>query len=90
MLDPSTIKLQIDPLIESALREDITSEDISTKSVMPHKQMGEVDLIAKEDGIICGLSVFERVFFLLGFAGRSRYDLLSASGWPSEKDVAIA
>lgn len=68
MLDPITIKLQIDPLIESALREDITSEDISTKSVMPHKQMGEVDLIAKEDGIICGLSVFERVFFLLDAA----------------------
>ena len=32
---------------------------------MPHPQAGEVDLICKEDGIICGLQVFERVFTLL-------------------------
>ena len=49
----------------SALKEDITSEDVSTNSVMPHPQAGEVDLICKEDGIICGLQVFERVFTLL-------------------------
>lgn len=46
-------------------KEDITSEDVSTNSVMPHPQAGEVDLICKEDGIICGLQVFERVFTLL-------------------------
>ena len=49
----------------SALKEDITSEDVSTNSVMPHPQAGEVDLICKEDGIICGLQIFERVFTLL-------------------------
>ena len=32
---------------------------------MPHPQAGEVDLICKQDGIICGLQVFERVFTLL-------------------------
>ncbi len=65
MLDPITMKLQADPLIESALREDITSEDVSTNCVMPEAKTGEVDLIAKEKGIICGLPVFERVFTLL-------------------------
>lgn len=65
MLDPITMKLQVDPLIESALREDITSEDVSTNCVMPYKKTGTVDLIAKEDGIICGLPVFERVFTIL-------------------------
>lgn len=65
MFDPVTLKLQVDPLILSALREDITSEDVSTNSVMPHPQTGEVDLICKEDGVICGLQVFERVFTLL-------------------------
>ena len=65
MLDPITMKLQVDPLIESALREDITSEDVSTNCVMPEAKIGEVDLIAKERGIICGLPVFERVFTLL-------------------------
>lgn len=65
MIDPITMKLNIDPLIESALREDITSEDVSTNCVMPHPQKGEVDLIAKQDGIICGLPIFARTFVLL-------------------------
>ena len=65
MYDQVTLKLNVDPLILSALKEDITSEDVSTNSVMPHPQAGEVDRSCKEDGIICGLQVFERVFTLL-------------------------
>ncbi|MDD3240611.1 MAG: carboxylating nicotinate-nucleotide diphosphorylase [Lachnospira sp.] len=65
MFDQVTMKLNVDPLILGALKEDITSEDVSTNAVMPHAQMGEVDLICKEDGIICGLQVFARVFELL-------------------------
>lgn len=65
MYDQVTLKLNVDPLILGALKEDITSEDVSTNSVMPHPQAGEVDLICKEDGIICGLQVFARVFTLL-------------------------
>ena len=65
MYNQVTLKLNVDPWILSALKEDITSEDVSTNSVMPHPQAGEVDLICKEDGIICGLQVFERVFTLL-------------------------
>ena len=60
-----TMKLNADDLILSALKEDITSEDISTNSVMRHYQLGEVDLICKEDGVIAGLEVFKRVFELL-------------------------
>ena len=65
MYDPITMKLNVEPLILGALREDITSEDVSTNCVMPEAQAGEVDLICKEDGIICGLQVFEQVFKLL-------------------------
>ena len=65
MYDQVTLGLNVDPFILSALKEDITSEDVSTNSVMPHPQAGEVDLICKEDGIICGLQVFERVSTLL-------------------------
>ncbi len=65
MYDPITLKLNVDPYLLSALKEDITSEDVTTNSVMPCAQMGEVDLICKEDGIICGLQVFARVFELL-------------------------
>lgn len=59
------MKLNADHLIMSALQEDITSEDITTNSVMRHFQMGEVELICKEDGVIAGLDVFKRVFELL-------------------------
>ena len=65
MFDQITMKLNVEPLILSALQEDISSEDVSTNSVMPYNQAGEVDLICKQDGIICGLQVFERVFTLL-------------------------
>ncbi|MBE6556339.1 MAG: carboxylating nicotinate-nucleotide diphosphorylase [Ruminococcaceae bacterium] len=60
-----TMKMNADELILQALREDITSEDITTNSVMPHDQAGEVDLICKQDGVIAGLEVFKRVFELL-------------------------
>ena len=60
-----TLKLQAEPLILSALREDITSEDVTTASVIGEKAIGEVRLIAKEDGVICGLDVFARTFELL-------------------------
>ena len=60
-----TTKVNADALILQALREDITSEDITTNSVMPHYQAGEVDLICKQDGVIAGLDVFKRVFELL-------------------------
>lgn len=65
MFDQVTLGLNVDPLILGALKEDITSEDVSTNSVMRTPTKGEVDLIAKEDGIICGLQVFERTFTLL-------------------------
>ena len=60
-----TMKMNADELILSALREDITSEDITTNSVMPTYQAGEVELICKQDGVIAGLGVFQRVFELL-------------------------
>ena len=60
-----TMKLNADRLIRMALEEDITSEDITTNSVMRKKETGEVQLLCKEDGVIAGLWVFERVFTLL-------------------------
>ena len=60
-----SMKLNADNLIMQALQEDITSEDITTNSVMREYQLGEVELICKEDGIIAGLDVFKRVFELL-------------------------
>lgn len=60
-----TMKLHADKLIQMALEEDITSEDVSTNAVMPKAQKGSVDLIAKQDGIIAGFDVYARTFELL-------------------------
>ena len=60
-----TMTLQADHLILEALKEDISSEDVTTNSVMKKAVKGEVDLICKQDGIIAGLEVFARVFQLL-------------------------
>ena len=64
-MNPITMQLNADELILQALREDITSEDITTNAVMPEKKLGRVELICKQDGVIAGLDVFKRVFELL-------------------------
>ena len=65
MFNSITMKLQADHLIMEALKEDISSEDVSTNSVMKQAVKGTVDLLCKEDGIFAGLDVFKRVFELL-------------------------
>lgn len=65
MLNGVTIKLNIDDYIVNALKEDITSEDVTTNAVMHENRLGKADLICKESGIICGLTVFQRTFELL-------------------------
>lgn len=65
MINGVTAKINADDYILSALREDITSEDVTTNAVMPEPRQGKADLICKQDGIICGLDVFARTFELL-------------------------
>ena len=60
-----TMMINADEYILLALKEDISSEDVTTNSVMRDYKLGEVELICKEDGVIAGLSVFARVFELL-------------------------
>ena len=65
MNNPITMTLNVDELLLQVLREDITSEDLTTNSVMRGPKKGTVQLICKQDGIIAGLFVFRRVFELL-------------------------
>ena len=65
MLNGVTMKVNVDEYILNALREDITSEDVTTNAVMREATWGKADLICKQDGIVCGLDVFKRVFELL-------------------------
>ena len=64
-MNPITMMMNADELILLALKEDITSEDITTNAVMREKKMGEVELLCKQTGVIAGLDVFARVFQLL-------------------------
>ncbi|MGN0516548.1 carboxylating nicotinate-nucleotide diphosphorylase [Eubacterium sp.] len=70
MLNGVTMKINVDDYIINTLKEDITSEDVSTNAVMPEDKQGKADLICKQDGVICGLDVFERTFKLLDQTSR--------------------
>jgi nicotinate-nucleotide pyrophosphorylase (carboxylating) len=65
-MNPITMQLVADKYIKMALEEDINSEDVSTNAVMPDYKKGQVELLCKEDGVIAGLKIFERVFTMLG------------------------
>ena len=74
-MNPITMQLVADEYIRMALKEDINSEDVSTNAVMPEYRKGEVQLLAKADGIIAGLQVFERVFKLLDEATEIKFEV---------------
>jgi len=58
-------KFQMDESIRLALKEDITSEDISTNAVYKNDRLTEISLYSKEEGVLAGIDVFKRVFELL-------------------------
>ena len=73
-----TMLMNADELILSALREDISSEDVTTNAVMRGYRKGQVELIAKEGGILAGIEVFKRVFTLLDKA--TEFDISATDG----------
>ena len=64
-MDYAALHLMADDHIKAALQEDMNQGDISTAAVMPHPQAGDVQLICKQDGVIAGLQIFQRVFTIL-------------------------
>lgn len=57
--------LGLDELIFSALKEDIGTGDITTLSCIPEENRSEAYFLAKEDGVICGIDLAARVFYLV-------------------------
>lgn len=55
----------LDELIQMALREDIGDGDHSTLACIPQQATGTAKMVAKQDGILCGAEVGERVFNLV-------------------------
>ena len=83
-----TMGLVADKYIRLALEEDINSEDVTTQSVMPTAKQGQVQLICKEDGIVAGLGVFERVFQILD--PKTEVTFHAADGDEVKKDQLLA
>lgn len=77
-MNPITMNLVADGIIRFALREDMNAGDLSTESVCPERREAEVQLIAKAEGVIAGLDVFERAFTLLD--PRTSFDARVADG----------
>lgn len=59
------VSFYMDELIKQAVMEDINYVDVSSDYLFDSEQRGRVSLLAKDDGILCGLFVFLRVFELL-------------------------
>ena len=55
----------LDELIKSALREDVGDGDHSTLACIPPDAVNAAKMVAKQDGILCGAEVGERVFLLV-------------------------
>ena len=52
----------LDELIKMALREDIGDGDHSTLACIPPEAVGTAKMVAKQEGVLCGTEVGERVF----------------------------
>ena len=66
-------KFYVDDIIKTALLEDISYVDVTTDYLIPADQMGEGRLMAKADGVVCGLEVAARVFELLDSSTEIEY-----------------
>lgn len=55
----------LDKIITQALEEDLAWGDITTESTVPIDKMSKANLVAKQDMILCGIDVFEKVMHTL-------------------------
>lgn len=79
---------QVDKIIETALEEDIAWGDITTESTVSADVTAKAQLIAKEDGVICGLNVFSRVMLTVDRA--LQIELYANEGQKVEKGKLLA
>lgn len=80
--------LSLDRLIDLALAEDIHTGDITTQAVVPGKRPATARLIAKENMVLAGLFVAERVFHRL--SADVCFTACQAEGAPVMKGDLIA
>jgi nicotinate-nucleotide pyrophosphorylase (carboxylating) len=78
----------IDRLIETALAEDIGPGDVTTDAVIPVDMTCRGKVVCKEDGVVAGLSIMQRVFQTL--EPRIQVDLKTRDGERVQSDQIVA
>ena len=58
-----SMTLEIDTIIEAALKEDMPDGDVTSESLVPPESVSKAILLVKEDGILAGIDVAARVFW---------------------------
>lgn len=86
-MSPENLALAAEPVIRAALREDMPFGDVSCDAVVDGPRRAQVRLIAKQDGVICGLDVFERTFQLLDASAFFAADVQEGDGVRCGQDL---
>ncbi len=71
-------KIYVDNIIKTALLEDINYCDVTTDYLIPEDQYSDGELVAKNDGVVCGTEVAVRVFEIID--NEIEYKLLKKDG----------
>jgi len=79
---------EIDRIIETALKEDMPSGDITSESIIPSDSESEAVILAKENGVLAGIDVARRVFFKID--SNLLFQKKKRDGQNFEKDEVLA
>ncbi len=60
------LPIYVDDIIRRALTEDITGIDVTTDFLLSPDDTSEAYLVAKAEGVLCGMEIAKRVFELVG------------------------
>jgi nicotinate-nucleotide pyrophosphorylase (carboxylating) len=81
-------ELEFDGIIRAALAEDMPGGDVTSESIIPPSAVSEAVLLAKEAGVLAGLTVARRVFELVD--GRVTFQAKAEDGLPFRKGDILA
>jgi len=78
----------LDPLIQAALAEDVGDGDLTSDAILPPEMTCRGKIVCRQDGVIAGLPVVERVFKLVD--ERLQFDAKTQDGEKVQEDQIVA
>ncbi|KGH31411.1 nicotinate-nucleotide pyrophosphorylase [Comamonas testosteroni] len=86
---PSLPDVMLEPLVRMALLEDLgRAADLTTDTIVPADAVGELRLVARQDGILAGLDLARLAFVLMD--ARMEFDVRCADGTLLQPGMEIA